>query len=76
MCTWVNGESWGMLNTYFPDAKQIQKIPKTVLCKECTYVQIYIDKSGENFASQPDNEPTFLSSFFQEGTLVNVETIE
>ena len=28
------------------------------------------------FFPQPDNEPTFSSSFFQEGPIVNVENIE
>ena len=32
MCTWVNEESWVMMKTYFPDAKQI-KNAKNVLCK-------------------------------------------
>ena len=45
-CTWVNEESWGMMKTYFPDAKQIKKCPKTVLCKECTYVQKYMGISS------------------------------
>ena len=33
MCTWVNEEIWGMTKTYFTDAKQIQKVSKTVLSK-------------------------------------------
>ena len=41
MCTWVHEEIWGMMKTCFPDTKQIQFFPKTVLCKECTYVQKY-----------------------------------
>ena len=76
MCTWVNEESWGMMKTYFPDAKQIKKRPKNVLCKESTYVQKDINDKDENFESTEDNEPTFSSSFFYEGHIVNVETIE
>ena len=64
MRTWFNTESWGMAKTCFTDAKQLQKYPKTVLCKECTYVQKYINESDENFVSPTDNEPTFSSSFF------------
>ena len=64
MCTWVNEESWGMMKTCFTDAKQIKTIPKTVLCKECTYFQKYINESNDNFYSTQDNEPTFSSSFF------------
>ena len=32
MCTWVNEESWGMMKTCFPDAKQI-KNPKMFYAK-------------------------------------------
>ena len=39
MCTWVNAETWEMMKNCFPDEKQIKNCPKTVLCKECTYVQ-------------------------------------
>ena len=64
MCTWVNEEIWGMMKKYFPDAKQIIKYPKTVLCKECAYVQKDINKSDESFDSTQDIEPNFLSSYF------------
>ena len=76
MCTWVNEEIWGIMNTCFPDAKQIKKCPKTVLYQKCTYVQKDINESDENFDSTQDNEPTFSSSFFHEGPIVNVENIE
>ena len=52
------------------------KCPKTVLCKECTNVQKEIHESDENFDSTKDNEPTFSSSFFNEGPIFNVETNE
>ena len=39
MCTWVNEDTWEMMKNCFPDAKQIKICPKTVSCKECTYVQ-------------------------------------
>ena len=74
MCTWVNEESWGMIKTCFPDAKQIKQISETVLCKECTYVQKDRNESDENFDSPTDNEPTFSSSYFNEEPIVNVET--
>ena len=61
ICTWVNEESWGMMKTCFPEAKQIKKISKTVLCKECIYVQKDINESDESFYSAQDNEPTFSS---------------
>ena len=57
ICTWVNEESWGIIKTCFPNAKQIKK------SKNC-YMQImYIFKkdingSDENFDSPLDNEPT------------------
>ena len=63
MCTWVNEESWGIINTSFPDAKQI-KMPKFFLCKECTYVQKDINESDENFDSTQYKEPILSSSFF------------
>ena len=76
MCTWVNEESWGMMKTCFPDANQIKQCPKTVLCKECTYVQKDINESDEHFDSPPYNEPKFSSSYFHEEPIFNVETIE
>ena len=42
-----------------PSSKQIKKIPKTTVCKECTYVQKGIDQIAENFDSLPDNEHIF-----------------
>ena len=65
-----------MIKTCFPDAKQIIKKPKTVLCKECTYVQKDRNESEENFDSPPNNEPTFSSSYFYEEHKGNLETIE
>ena len=56
----VHEESCGMTKTCFPDAKQ-KKSQKNVLCKECTYVQKYINENDENFDSAEDNEPTFSS---------------
>ena len=64
MCTWVNEESWGMMKTCFNDEKQIEKCPKIVLCKECTYVQKDRNESDENFDPSPDNEPTFCHHIF------------
>ena len=65
-----------MMKTCFPDAKQNKKYPKTTLCKEFTYVQKFINESDKNFYSTQYNEPTFSSSFFHEGPIVNVENIE
>ena len=33
ICTWVNKESWGMMRTCFPDAKQIIKCTKLFYAK-------------------------------------------
>ena len=63
ICTWVNEESWEIMKTCFPDAKQIENTPEIVLWKECTYVQKYINEKDDNFDSTEDNEPTFSSSF-------------
>ena len=65
-----------MNQTCFPDAKQVKQYPKTILCKECTYVQIDQNESEDNFDSPPDNEPTFNQFCFQEGYVFDVETIE
>ena len=62
MCTWVNEKTWEIMKNYFTDAKQINKCPKNVLYKECTYVQKDINENDENFDSTKDNEPTFSSS--------------
>ena len=60
----------------FTDANQIKKCPKTVLCKECTYVQK--DKNGKDeIINLPsDNEQTFLSSYFIGKTNYTVGSIE
>ena len=64
-----------MMETCFPDAKQINPCPKSTLCKECTYVQEEKDKSEGNIDSPPDNEPTFSSLYFLEKPTVTVENI-
>ena len=51
-------------------------MPRTTLCKECTYVQKYRNESERNIESPPDNEPTFSLSYFHEGTIVILETME
>ena len=38
MCTWVNDDTWEMMKNCFPGAKQFNKRPKTVSCKECTSI--------------------------------------
>ena len=55
-----------MTKNCLPNAKQIKKFPKTVLCKECTYVQKDLNKSDEKFDSTNDNEPTFSVSYSHE----------
>ena len=72
----TESERWGMMNTCFTDEKQIKKYTKTVLRKECTSVQKYINESVESFDSTQDNDPNFSSSFFHEGPIVNVKTVE
>ena len=49
---------------------------KKHLCNEYTYVEKDINKSDENFDSTQDNKPTFSSSYYYEGNIVHVETIE
>ena len=65
-----------MMKTCFPEANQINKCPRSSLCKELTYVQEEKYVGGGNIDSPPDNENTFSSSYFLEKSIVNVETIE
>ena len=64
-----------MKNCY-PGANLIKKCPKTVLCKECTYVQK--DKNGKDdkIDSPEDTEYTFFSSYFIQNPNYTVESIE
>ena len=75
MCTWVNEDSWVMMNNCFPDAKLIKKCPKTVLCKECKYVQKYINGKYEKIDPPEDIEQTVFSSYFIEKPVLTVEII-
>ena len=43
---------------------QINKFPKTVSCKECTYVPKDINENDEKIDPPSDSEQTFLSSYF------------
>ena len=51
MCTWVNEDTLEMMKNCFLGANQIKKCPKTVSCKECTYVQK--DKNGKDEKIDP-----------------------
>ena len=59
-----------------PGANQIKKCPKTVSCKECTYVQK--DKNGKYEEIDPleETEQTFFSSYFIDKPNYTVESIE
>ena len=56
MYTWVNEETWEMMKNCFPDANQINKFPKTVPCKKCTYVQKYMNENDEKIDPPADSE--------------------
>ena len=64
-----------MMKNCFPDANQINKCPKTVSCKECTYVQK--DKNGKDETIDPpaDSEQNFFSSYFMKEPNHTVENI-
>ena len=49
MLAWINKETWEMTKNYFPDAKQLNKYPKTIVCKKYTFVQNYITQSNDIF---------------------------
>ena len=55
-----------MMKNCFPDAKPIKKCPKTVLCKECTYVQKDINGNDEKIDSIEDIIHTFSHHIFWE----------
>ena len=61
ICTWVNDNSWGMIKNWFPQENPIKKQKQFFLCKECTYVQKYINGNDEKIDATEDIEPTFLS---------------
>ena len=52
MCKLVNEDTWEMMKNCFPDANQINMCPKTVSCKEFTYVQKHINENDEKFIPQ------------------------
>ena len=76
LCTWVDEESWVIMKTCFPDAKQIKQRPKSTLCQECTYVLKERNESEADTDYPPDNEPTFSPSYLLKNHTVNVKTIE
>ena len=51
-----------MTKNCFTDAKLTKKFPKSVLCKECTYVQKDINGKDEKIDPPEDIEQTFFSS--------------
>ena len=75
MCTWVNDDTWETMKNRFPDANQINKYPKTISCKECTYVQKYKNENDEKIDPPADSEQTFFSSYFMKEPNHTVESI-
>ena len=65
-----------MIKNCFPDANQIRRCPKTVLCKECTYVQKYLNVKDEKIDHTEDIEQTSFSSYFIEKPVFTVESFE
>ena len=66
MCTLVNADSLEMIKNCFPHVKPINFFPKTVLCKECTYVQKDINGKDEKIDPTEDIEQNVFSSYFIE----------
>ena len=64
------------MKNFFIDSNQINKCPKTVSCKECTYVQKHINENDEKIDTPADSEQTFLSSYFMKEPIHTVESIE
>ena len=67
------GKWW---RTVFLVWTQIKKCPKTVLFKECTYVQKDKNEKDEIIDPPADNEQTFFSYYFIEKPNYTVEIIE
>ena len=65
-----------MMKNCFSGTNQIKKCPKTVLCKEWTYVQKEKNGKDEKIDSPADSEQTFFSSYFIEKPNYTVEIIE
>ena len=65
-----------MTKNRFPDANQINMCPKTVSCKECTYVQKNINENDEKIDPQEDYEKTFQLSYFMKKPNHTLESIE
>ena len=76
MCKWVNEDTWEMMNNSFPDENKINMFPKTVSCKECTYVQKHINEYDEKIDPPEDCEQIFQSSYFMTEPNYTVESIE
>ena len=56
--TLIHEESWKMIKM-FSWCKANKKIPKTTVCKECTYVQKDRNQIDDSFYFPPDNEHSF-----------------
>ena len=64
-----------MMKNCFPDANQINMCPKTVSCKEFTYVQKDINENDKKIDPPEDSEQTFFSSYFTKEPNHTVESI-
>ena len=65
-----------MMMNCFPGANQIKKCPKTVSCKECTYVQKDINENDEKIDPPEYSEQTLFLSYFMKEPNHTVESIE
>ena len=70
MYTWVNEDTWEMMNNCFTDANQINKCPKTVSCKEFTYLQKDINENDEKIDPPADTGQTFFSSYLLKNLII------
>ena len=73
--TWINEESWEIMQTYFPDAKGLKKPPKITRCKKCEYIQNERNQVYKSFDLTPDYAHTFSTSYFHEEPILDVSTI-
>ena len=61
---------------YVSWCKANKKIPKKIICKECTYVQKDRNKVHNNFDTPLDNKHTFSASYVNEEPIVDMKFFE
>ena len=64
MLTWINDETWEMMENLFPGAKQVKKSPKTIVCKNVHMFKMIEVKAMRVFISPQIVNIPFLHHVF------------